>query len=75
MKIIYYYQTLIRLKSILDEETPTCTHIILSSIHFGKNPDGTPYIHLNDHSPDDSIFDACWNELKTLTDKVSSLWL
>ena len=69
MKIIYYYQTLVGLKSILDEETPTCTHIILSSIHFGKNKDNSPYIHLNDHSPDDSTFDECWKELKTLSDR------
>ena len=69
MKIIYYYQTLIGLKSILEEETPSCTHIILSSIHFGNNPDGSPYIHLNDHVPDDSIFDECWKELKILSDR------
>ena len=69
MKIIYYYQTLVGLKSILDEEVPSCTHIILSSIHFGLNTDGSPYIHLNDHSPEDSIFDECWKELKTLSDR------
>lgn len=69
MKIIYYYQTLIGLKSILEEETPSCTHIILSSIHFGKNQDGSPYIHLNDHTPNDPTFDDCWKELKTLSDK------
>ena len=34
MKVIYYYQTLVGLKSILEEDAPTCTHIILSSIHF-----------------------------------------
>ena len=69
MKIIYYYQTLIGLKSILEEETPTAH--VLSSIHFGKNQDGSPYIHLNDHTPDDTLFDDCWKELKTLSDKGS----
>lgn len=69
MKIIYYYQTLIGLKSLLEEDKPTCTHIILSSIHFGKNYDGSVYIHLNDHDPNDSIFDDCWKELKILSDK------
>ena len=67
MKIIYYYQTLVGLKSILNEDIPSCTHIIVSSIHFGKNEDGSPYIHLNDHSPDDPIFNNCWKELKTLS--------
>ena len=66
MKIIYYYQTLIGLKSLLEEDKP-CTHIILSSIHF-ENYDGSVYIHLNDHDPNDSIFDD-WKELKILSDR------
>ena len=40
-----------------------------NSIHFGKNEDGSPYIHLNDHTPDDPKFDECWKELKTVSDR------
>ena len=54
--IIYYYQTLCGLDDILNEKNPKVSHIYVSSIHFGKNLDGTPYIHLNDHVPDDKIF-------------------
>ena len=35
-KIIYYYQTFIGLQSILNNPIKT-THIIVSSIHFGKD--------------------------------------
>ena len=48
-RIIYYYQTFVGLKPILVENTPV-THIHLSAVHFGKNKDGTPYIHINDNS-------------------------
>jgi Glycosyl hydrolases family 18 len=36
------------------------TAINLSSFHFGYNPDGSPYIHLNNDDPDDAHFDALW---------------
>lgn len=62
-RIIYYYQTFNSLNPILYENTPI-THIHLSAIHFGKNDDNTPYIHLNDHQPNDSIFDKVWQELE-----------
>ena len=57
-RIIYYYQTFIPL-SILLFFSPV-THIHLSSIHFGKNNDGSPYIHLNNYPPDNHIFDNMW---------------
>ena len=69
MKIIYYYQTLIGLDSILDEQIITCSHIILSAFHFGINLDGTPYIHLNDHIPTDPLFQKCWDDLKILSNR------
>ena len=62
-KIIYYYQTFNSIKNILYQDTPV-THIHLSSIHFGKNIDNSPYIHLNDHDPDNEIFNNVWKELE-----------
>ena len=59
-KIIYYYQTLTSLQPILYSNT--VTHIHLSSIHFGAT-NNEPYIHLNDNSPYDSVFDDVWKEL------------
>jgi len=61
-RIIYYYQTFVGLDKILKESA--VTHIHLSSIHFGKNADGSPYIHLNDNSPDDDIFFNLWKDIK-----------
>lgn len=64
-KIIYYYQTFNTLKPIIDNPS-IVTHIHLSAVHFGTNPDGTPYIHLNDNPPDDKVFDIMWDELETV---------
>lgn len=61
-KIIYYYQTFTGLSSILYSDSPV-THIHLSAVHFGNNPDGTPYIHLNNYPPENSKFDTVWDEL------------
>jgi hypothetical protein len=62
-RIIFYYQTFKGLSNILYLGTPV-TDIHLSSIHFGNNQDGTPYIHLNDYPPDYWAFDSVWDELK-----------
>ena len=61
-RIIYYYQTFTSLQPILYKNTPI-THIHLSSIHFGKNPDKSHYIHLNDYEPYNQTFDTVWDEL------------
>ena len=63
-RIIYYYQTFTSLKSILDLKPQLVTDIIVSSIHFGKNLDLSPYIHLNDHIPTNTIFDTMWEEIE-----------
>lgn len=62
-RIIYYYQTFCGLDKILYKNTPV-THLHVSSIHFGNNNDGSPYIHLNDNSPNDKKFNSLWNNLK-----------
>jgi len=66
-RIIYYYQTFNGLDNILTN--PKCTHIHLSSIHFGTNPDGTPYIHLNDNDPDDVVFTQVWDQIEQISKK------
>lgn len=70
MRIIYYYQTLTDLSSILIENTPV-TDIILSSFHFGKNSDNSPYIHLNNFPPNDSKFNKVWCQLKEAKEKYN----
>jgi hypothetical protein len=62
-KVILYYQTFTTLKPILFPGCPI-THIHLSAIHFGNDSKNRPYIHLNDHPPDDSRFSQMWSELK-----------
>ena len=68
-RIIYYYQTFCGLKDILEQDPINVTHIHLSSIHFGKNDNGTPYIHLNDNNPEDKIFDKLWEDIKLAKEK------
>lgn len=62
-RVIYYYQTFTGLNPII-HKNPETTHIHLSSFHFGSNPDGSPYIHLNDNDPDDAKFNMVWSDLK-----------
>lgn len=62
-KVILYYQTFTTLKPILFPGTPI-THIHLSAIHFGRDSNQECYIHLNDHSPYDSVFNSMWKELE-----------
>ena len=63
-KIIYYYQTLVSLKNLLNNSDKIYpTHIILSSFHFGIYSDDRLYMHLNDNEPDDNIFNNLWKEL------------
>tara|TARA_B110000971_G_scaffold12407_1_gene11614 strand:- start:1243 stop:2088 length:846 start_codon:yes stop_codon:yes gene_type:complete len=64
-KICYYYQTFNGLDKLLDNPLNVDT-IIVSSIHFGSNKDGSPYIHLNDLDPSDKTFDLVWEQTKTL---------
>jgi len=64
-KICYYYQTFNGLDKLLDNPSNVDT-IIVSSIHFGSNKDGSRYIHLNDLDPSDKTFDLVWEQTKTL---------
>ena len=64
-KIIYYYQTFNGLDDILSNPVNTDI-IIVSAIHFGKNPE---YIHLNDHPPNDPKFNVMWDQVKECYNK------
>jgi hypothetical protein len=61
-RITYYYQTFTDLNPVLVTNTPV-THIHLSSVHFGNNSDGSPYIHINDNDPNDPIFNKMWQQI------------
>lgn len=63
-KIVYYYQTFIGLEDLLNNKCITVTHINLSAIHFGKNQDGSNYIHLNDNNPFNLCYDKLWSEIE-----------
>ena len=67
-KICYYYQTFNGLHRLL-EKPQVVDIIIVSSIHFGMNKDGFPYIHLNDEVPDNKIFNQLWIETQLLSHK------
>lgn len=65
---VYYYQTFVGLKPVL-ENSNAVSVLNVSSIHFGKDDSGKPYIHLNDLPPDDSTFDKLWEQTKQASDK------
>ena len=55
MKTIYYYQSFVGLEKIM-KHIQDVDVIIVSSIHFGRDSNKEPYIHLNDNDPNDIIF-------------------
>ena len=62
-RVVVYIQTQQNL-----DQLPQCysdlTAINVSSFHFGYDPNGTPYIHLNDNDPNDPVFGAFWNDME-----------
>lgn len=67
-RIIMYYQTFKGLNKLLEKDPIPITHLHVSSIHFGLN-DYKPYIHLNDNTPDDKIFDNMWLQTEKLANR------
>ena len=63
-----YYQTFKGLDKLIQKNPIPITHLHVSSIHFGVI-DNEPYIHLNDNSPDDEIFDNMWRQTEILAKK------
>lgn len=69
-RIILYYQTFCGLHKIINtNSSKNITHIHLSSIHFGKDDKNNKYIHLNNYSPYNKIFDKVWKELEEINKK------
>ena len=66
-KVLFYYQTFNGLQDILHED-PDVTDIHLSSIHFGLEQDGQPYIHLNNYYPENNKFAQVWTDLERAFD-------
>lgn len=64
MRTIFYYQTFAKGPTL--DVTPYCTHVHLAAIHFGLEPDGQPYIHLNNDYPDAPCFDDVWQQMGAL---------
>ena len=71
-RIIIYYQTLIDLNPLINlvksKQEDIVTDITLASIHFGTNNDKTnsPYIHLNNNTPNSKTFDVVYSQLKEI---------
>lgn len=55
-----------RIRQLILKSNPDVTHIHLSSIHFGKEDDGQPYIHLNNYYSENSKFDKVWKDLQNV---------
>ena len=75
MKICYYYQTFTGLDKIIKNNIDTDV-VIVSSLHFGINKlDSVDnfYIHLNDKSPYDSLFNQLWTDTELLNTKNKTI--
>jgi|TARA_B100001094_G_scaffold332623_1_gene405500 hypothetical protein len=68
MKTVYYYQTFEGLDKLMTHPEDVDI-IIVSSIHFGKDGNGTPNIYLNDNLPSDDKFTTLWKETEELSKK------
>ncbi len=67
-RIVIYYQTLIDINPLIElisgKDLTILTDITLASIHFGINEDKSPYIHLNNDSPNSESFTKVFSQLK-----------
>lgn len=72
-RLIGYYQSFDRNLNFAQLRSVGLTHVHLASIHFGVEPDGEPYIHLNNLAPIHESFDFVWKQMadfKTCGGKV-----
>ena len=67
-RVVVYLQSQENL-NVLPSCFDTLTAINVSSFHFGFNQDSSAYIHLNDHDPNDSVFDSLWSYMKQAQQK------
>lgn len=73
-RTIYYYQTFIGLDKLLTHMSDIDV-VILASIHFGTNTDNSPYIHLNNKSPNDVGFNKVWEQSEILSKNSTDILL
>ncbi|HEX3643150.1 MAG TPA: glycosyl hydrolase family 18 protein [Ktedonobacteraceae bacterium] len=69
-RVIYYYQTLTDLSPVIKSLNPVTkkpypTDINLGAFHLGPQSDGT-LLHLNDHPPNDPVYNTPWKQLAKL---------
>ncbi|HWS85023.1 MAG TPA: glycosyl hydrolase family 18 protein [Ktedonobacteraceae bacterium] len=69
-RVIYYYQTLTDLSPVIKNLNPVTrkpypTDINLGAFHLGPQSDGT-LLHLNDHPPNDPVYNTPWKQLAKL---------
>lgn len=62
-RIIGYYQTFDANLNFVKLAAAGLTHVHLSSVHFGVEDDGQPYIHLNNLAPEHPNFDLVWAQM------------
>ena len=74
MKTIYYYQTFVGLRDLMDH-VQDIDVIIVSSIHFGEDKMNHKNIFLNDNNPYDSIFNELWLETEKLSAQGCTIML
>lgn len=60
-KIIYYYQNFTSLNTLISQSFQN-VYVYVASLHFDKDPDGQPYLTLNNTSPDSQI--ELWLDLE-----------
>lgn len=61
MRAIYYYQNFTDLSPVIKLSMYVYA-IYISSIHFGTENNGDPYIHLNDNDPSHPMYNMLWNQ-------------
>jgi len=67
MRVIYYYQSFVGLQQLINTPQYT-THLNLGAIHFGSDDNNNSYIHLNNDSPYDDMYNDLWKEIKQVQD-------
>ena len=71
-KIIYYYQEFKLLKPLIEKKFSDI-YIYISSVHFGKSSDNTPYIHINDTLPNNQ--NDLWDIVKDASNNNITIML
>ncbi|KAN0092196.1 Glycoside hydrolase superfamily [Hyaloscypha variabilis] len=70
-RIVVYHQTEAALSPLVyvpvaTGRTRAVTHVNIAAFHLNEDKDGNVWVTLNDDTPDSSVFDMLWKEVKTL---------